>query len=129
MIHWAVPGSRTPVSCALTTFAIHYATALWCDCGYVVISTNDCKTFRLVSVITVERAKHRAGGAGPTTPTLVGPKILSFMVKALYFQSYGRTNNCQIQVLYKWSDQSSTPSATPETYILITSDMESEEFF
>ena len=30
-IHGAVPGSRTPVSCTLTTFAIHYATALWCD--------------------------------------------------------------------------------------------------
>ena len=38
----------------------------------------------------------RAGGAGPTTLTLVGPKILSFMVKALYFQGSGRTNNCQI---------------------------------
>ena len=44
---------------------------------------------------------HRAGGAGPTTPTLVGPKILSFMVKALYFQSYGRTNNCQIEVHFQ----------------------------
>ena len=43
----------------------------------------------------------RAGGAGPTTPTLVGPKILSFMVKALYFQSYGRTNNCQIEVHFQ----------------------------
>ena len=30
-IHWLVPGSRTPVSCASTTFAIYYATALWCD--------------------------------------------------------------------------------------------------
>ena len=28
------------------------------DCGYVVISTNDCRTFRLASVIPVERAKH-----------------------------------------------------------------------
>ena len=56
-IHWAVQGSRTPVFCALTTFAIHYATALWCD-SYAVISTNDRKTFRSVSVITVERAKH-----------------------------------------------------------------------
>ena len=44
---------------------------------------------------------YRAGGAGPTTPTLVGPKILSFMVKALYFQSYGRTNNCQIEVHFQ----------------------------
>ena len=35
----------------------------------------------------------RAGQAGPTTPTLVGPKILPFMVKAMYFQSFGRTDN------------------------------------
>ena len=62
--------------------------------------------------------QHRAGGAGPTTPTLVGPKILSFMVKALYFQSSGQTNNCQIEVLYKWLDQSSTPSATPAALAL-----------
>ena len=27
------------------------------DCGSV-ISTNDCKTFKSVSVITLERAKH-----------------------------------------------------------------------
>ena len=54
-----------------------------------------------------------AGGAGPTTPTLVGPKIFLFMVKALYFQSSGRTNNCQIEVLFKWSDQSCTPSTAP----------------
>ena len=54
---------------------------------------------------------NRAGGAGPTSLTLVGPKIFIFMVKALYFQSSGRTNNCQIEVLFKWSDQSCTPSA------------------
>ena len=28
------------------------------DCGYVVISTNHCKTFRLASGVTVERVKH-----------------------------------------------------------------------
>ena len=49
----------------------------------------------------------RAGGAGPTTPTLVGPKTLLFMVKALWFQCSGRTNN------FKWSDQSWAPSAAP----------------
>ena len=57
--------------------------------------------------------RFRAGGAGPTSPTLVGPKIFIFMVKTLYFQSSGRTNNCQIEVLFKWSDQSCTPSAAP----------------
>ena len=31
---------------------------------------------------------HRVGGAGPT------------------IQSPGRTNNCQIEILFKWSDQS-----------------------
>ena len=35
------------------------------------------------------------------------------MVKALNFQSSDHTNNCQIEVLFKWSDQSRTPSATP----------------
>ena len=64
------------------------------------------------SVFVVTTVKWpRAGGAGPTTPTLVGPKILLFMVIALYFQSSGRTNNCQIEVLFKWSDQSCTLSA------------------
>ena len=53
---------------------------------------------------------YRAGGTGPTTPTLVGPKILPFMVKALCFQSFGRTDNCQIDALFRWSDQSCTPS-------------------
>ena len=28
------------------------------DCGYAVISTNHCKTFKSAYVITVERAKH-----------------------------------------------------------------------
>ena len=54
------------------------------------------------------------GGAGPTTPTSVGPKILPFMVKALCFESFGRTNNCQTDALFRWSDQSCTPSAASE---------------
>ena len=49
--------------------------------------------------------------------TLVRPKILLFMVKALYFQSSGQTNKCQIEVLFKWSDQSCTPSPSPELYL------------
>ena len=61
--------------------------------------------------VTAYELPTRAGGAGPTTSTLVGPKILSFMVKALYFQGSGRTNNCRIEALFKWSDQSCTPSA------------------
>ena len=36
------------------------------------------------------------------------------MVKASYFQSSGQTKNCQIEVLFKWSDRSCTPSAVPE---------------
>ena len=35
------------------------------------------------------------------------------MVKALYFQSSGWTNNCQIEVPFKWLDQSCTPSTAP----------------
>ena len=53
----------------------------------------------------------RAGGTAPTTPTLVGPKILSFTVKALHFQTSRRSNNYQFEVLFKWSGQSCTPSA------------------
>ena len=52
-----------------------------------------------------------AGGAGPTTPTSVGLKILLFMVKALCFQSFGQINNCQTDALFRWSDQSWAPSA------------------
>ena len=55
-------------------------------------------------------------GAGPTTPALVGSKISSSMVKALYFQSSGRTNNCQIEVFFKWSDPSCTPLCFGENY-------------
>ena len=62
---------------------------------------------------------YRAGGASPTTPTLVGPKILSFKFKALYFRSYGRINNCHIEVLFEWSDQSCTPSAAPDLCVLL----------
>ena len=68
-----------------------------------------------ICAVTVRRTSIcRAGGAGPTTPTLVGPKILPFMVKALYFQSFGRTNNCQIDALIRSSDQSFTPSAASD---------------
>ena len=56
---------------------------------------------------------HKAAGAGPTTPTLVRPKILSCKFKALNFQSYGQTNNCHIEILFEWSDQSCTPSTAP----------------
>ena len=35
---------------------------------------------------------------------LVGPKVLLFMNKAMYFQSSGQTNNCQIEVLFSWTD-------------------------
>ena len=50
----------------------------------------------------------RDGGAGPTTPILVGPKMLSFMVKALYFQSFGiKVTNCRYSV-YTWADKSKT---------------------
>ena len=54
-----------------------------------------------------------AGGVGPTTPTLVGPKILPFMVRVLQFSTFGRTNNCQVEILLEWSDQSGGPSAAP----------------
>ena len=45
--------------------------------------------------------------------------VIFNIVKALYFQSSGRTNNCQIVVLYKWSDQSCTPSAASDYKICI----------
>ena len=68
----------------------------------------------------VWKAENRAGGTGPTTPTLVRPKILPFMVKALCFQSFGRTNNCQIDALFRWSDQSCTSSAASGKYFVST---------
>ena len=41
--------------------------------------------------------KVRADGAGPTTPTMVGPKLFLFMVKVSYLQSSGGTYDCQIE--------------------------------
>ena len=32
----------------------------------------------------------------------------------IYFQNFGRTNNCVVVAFLKWSDQSRTPSAAPE---------------
>ena len=43
-----------------------------------------------INVFSRCEEESRAGGV---TLTLVGPKILSFVVKALYFQSFGRTNH------------------------------------
>ena len=40
-------------------------------------------------------------------------KILPFAVKVLYFQNFGPTSNCLVEVFLKWSDQSRTPSAIP----------------
>ena len=55
------------------------------------------------------KCQCRDGGTGPTTPILVGPKMLAFMIKALYFQSFGRTNNyCQVEMVFRWLDQSCT---------------------
>ena len=61
----------------------------------------DLKVRLKPSSSSFKRRRSGADGAGPTTPTLVGPKIVLFMVKALYFQSSGGTNNCQIKVLFK----------------------------
>ena len=52
-----------------------------------------------------------------------GEKILSdpehhyFKIanKVLYFQNFGQTNKYVVEVFLKWSDQSRTPSVTPET--------------
>ena len=66
-----------------------------------------------------EKCQCRDGGAVPTTPTLVGPKMLSFMVEALYFQSFGWTNNnCQVEMVFRWLDQSCTASAAPVLLLL-----------
>ena len=39
------------------------------------------------------------------------------MVKVLHSKSSGRTNNCQIEILFKRSDQSCTPSAALEAQL------------
>ena len=65
------------------------------------------------------KCQCRDGGTGPTTPTLVGPKMLASMVKALYFQSFGRTNNyCQVEMVFIWLDQSCTAFAPSRTVYL-----------
>ena len=61
----------------------------------------------------ITSVQSRASRVDPTTLTLVGPKILLFMVNAVYFQNSGQTNNCQIEVLFKWLDQPCTPSPAP----------------
>ena len=55
----------------------------------------EVRKFLSLQFMEIQQRPHvtRASGAGPTTPTLVGPKILPFLIKALYFQSFGRTNN------------------------------------
>ena len=58
-------------------------------------------------------ALNSVGGACPTTPNLVGPEILLFTVKILHFKSFGRTNNCQVEILLEWSDKSCPLSASP----------------
>ena len=60
---------------------------------------------------------YRAGGSGPTTPTLVGQKFCNLPSEVLCFQNFGRTNNCLVKVFLKWSDQSSTSSAGPDIEI------------
>ena len=46
------------------------------------------------------------------TKEIIIPKVLSFIVKVVYPQSFGKTNNDQVKdkVLLKWSDQCWTPS-------------------
>ena len=42
---------------------------------------------------------HRAGGSGPTTPTMIGPNILPFAAKVLYSQKLlVDQNNCVVEV-------------------------------
>ena len=45
--------------------------------------------------------QFRPGGKGPTTPTLIGPKYLQLAVKVLYFQNFGRTNDCLVETFLK----------------------------
>ena len=54
---------------------------------------------------------------GPTTPTLVGPEVAPLMVKLLYSERLGWTNNFYTKGLFRWSDQSDPPSAAPESAI------------
>ena len=42
---------------------------------------------------------------------------MEFAVEVLYFQNFGQTDNCIVEVSLKWSDQSHTPSATPADWL------------
>ena len=44
--------------------------------------------------------------------------MLSFIVKALYFQGFGQTNNCQVEMVFRRLDQSCTASAAPVLLLL-----------
>ena len=65
-----------------------------------------------IHVIFSKKQQKYTYSGFPTTLTLVGPKILPFVVKVLYFQNFGRTNNCVVEVFLEWSDQPRSPSAT-----------------
>ena len=69
--------------------------------------------------ITDDEYDHANKVSGPAEP--VRPlrpwsdqKSCPSWAKPNIFQSSGRTNNCLIELLFKWSDQSCTPSAAPE---------------
>ena len=57
------------------------------------------------------KKRDKAGGAGPTTPTLVGPITSPLMVKFLHLESFGRTNNCQANSTRFFSDGRTSLSA------------------
>ena len=80
------------------------------ESSFIIFQQN--KPFQKNSVPPFCPMSGPAEAVQPLRP-LVEPKILPSAVKVLYFQNFGRTNNCLVKVFLKWSDQSCTPSATP----------------
>ena len=64
-------------------------------CDFLLVNRNGLQFAKLTDLMSklVYDAIGKADGTGPTTPTLVGPKILPFMVKSSHFQSSGGTNS------------------------------------
>ena len=58
---------------------------------------------------------HQSGPAEPVRPLRPwsDQKSCHLWSEPCVYQCLGRTNNCQIEVLFKWSDQSWPPSAAP----------------
>ena len=122
----------------LQSFIVQGSRYLWlclvCNCVMVVRRVHKSSAVMLLVIVSllliignIPLKIKQARRSRSDHSDLGRTKNLSFMVKALYFQGSGRTNNCQIEVLFKWSDQSCTPSGAPVKISNRSKDLFSEE--